>query len=166
MLAGGAAGIPAWWMAFISLSLSVVSLLIIYPVMYKVYHQDTDDILSRNHIIRLVEDTVDDIANKHSILVDKELFKTEVRDLSIDIMVAYKNTENTLSDSKEIRSEILRVLLEEFAIFRVFKPVQLNVRVIGRGNGGHACDGHGNEDENMAPEGCHGKAVMNYPQLV
>ena len=133
MLAGGAAGIPAWWMAFISLSLSVVSLLIIYPVMYKVYHQDTDDILSRNHIIRLVEDTVDDIANKHNILVDKELFKTEVRDLSIDIMVAYKNTENTLSDSKEIRSEVLRVLLEEFAIFRVFKPVQLNVRVIGAG---------------------------------
>ena len=133
MLAGGAAGIPAWWMAFVSLSLSVVSLLVIYPVMYKVYHQDTDDILSRNHIIRLVEDTVDDIANKHNILVDKELFKTEVRDLSIDIMVAYKNTENTLSDSKEIRSEVLRVLLEEFAIFRVFKPVQLNVRVIGTG---------------------------------
>jgi len=133
MLAGGAAGIPAWWMAYISLSLSVISLLVIYPVMYKVYHQDTDDILSRNHIVRLVEDTVDDIAHKHNILVDKELFKTEVRDLSIDIMVAYKNTENTLSDSKEIRSEVLRVLLEEFAIFRVFKPVQLNVRVIGAG---------------------------------
>ena len=36
MLTGGAAGIPAWWMAFISLSLSIISLLIIYPVMYKV----------------------------------------------------------------------------------------------------------------------------------
>jgi len=56
-----------------------------------------------------------------------------VRELSIDIMVAYKNTESTLSDSKEVRSEILRQLLEEFAIFRVFKPVQLNTRVIGVG---------------------------------
>lgn len=133
MLTGGAAGIPAWWMAFISLSLSIITLLIIYPVMYKVYHQDTDDILSRNHIVRLVEDTVGTIAEGLNIDVDQELFKTEVRELSIDIMVAYKNTESTLSDSKEVRSEILRQLLEEFAIFRVFKPVQLNTRVIGAG---------------------------------
>ncbi|MDP6199468.1 MAG: GNAT family N-acetyltransferase [Candidatus Poseidonia sp.] len=133
MLTGGAAGIPAWWMAFISLSLSLISLLIIYPVMYKVYHQDTDDILSRTHITRLVEDTVYGVADQLGIDVDDELFKTDIRDLSIDIMVAYKNTENTLSDSKEVRAELLRTLLEEFAIFRVFKPVQLNVRVIGSG---------------------------------
>ena len=133
MLTGGAAGIPAWWMAFISLSLSLISLLVLYPLMYKVYHQDTDDILSRNHIARLVEDTVTDIANRLNVEVDHDLFKVETRDLSIDIMVAYKNTENTLSDAKEIRAEILRNLLEEFAIFRVFKPVQLNVRIIGAG---------------------------------
>ena len=133
MLTGGAAGIPAWWMAFISLSLSIISLLIIYPVMYKVYHQETDDILSRTHITRLVEDTVYSVGDQLGIEIDDELFKTEVRELSIDIMVAYKNTENTLSDSKEVRAELLRTLLEEFAIFRVFKPVQLNVRVIGAG---------------------------------
>ena len=50
MLTGGTAGIPAWWMAFISLSLSAVTLLVIYPVMYKIYHQETDDILSRTHL--------------------------------------------------------------------------------------------------------------------
>ena len=133
MLTGGAAGIPAWWMAFISLSLSIISLLIIYPVMYKVYHQDADDILSRSHIVRLVEDTVHDVSAHLGIELDHDLFKTEVRELSIDIMVPYKNTENTLSDSNEVRAELLRALLEEFAIFRVFKPVQLNVRVIGDG---------------------------------
>ena len=133
MLTGGAAGIPAWWMAFISLSLSIISLLIIYPVMYKVYHQDADDILSRAHIVRVVEDTVYKVGDQLGIEIDKDLFKTETRDLSIDIMVAYQNTENTLSDSNEVRAELLRNLLEEFAIFRVFKPVQLNVRVIGGG---------------------------------
>ena len=133
MLTGGAAGIPAWWMAFISLSLSLITLLIIYPVMYKIYHQEADDILSRTHINRLVEDTVHNVSEQLSIEVDPDLFKTEVRELSIDIMVAYKNTENTLSDSAEVRAELLRSLLEEFAIFRVFKPVQLNVRVIGDG---------------------------------
>ncbi|MDA0926066.1 MAG: small multi-drug export protein [archaeon] len=134
MLTGGAAGIPAWWMAFVSLSLSIISLLVIYPLMYKVYHQDTDDILSRAHIQRLVEDTVYTVGEQLGIDIDGELFKIEIRDLSIDIMVAYQNTENTLSDSKEVRAELLRNLLEEFAIFRVFKPVQLNVRVIGAGH--------------------------------
>ena len=118
MLTGGAAGIPAWWMAFISLSLSIISLLIIYPVMYKVYHQDTDDILSRTHITRLVEDTVYGVAEQLGIDVDDDLFKTEIRDLSIDIMVAYKNTENTLSDSKEVRAELLRTLLQAFVDLR------------------------------------------------
>ena len=132
MLAGGAAGIPAWWMAFSSLSLSAITLLIIYPLMYKVYHQDSDDILSRTHIAHLVEDSVDKTAKRLNIEIDWELYKTETRDLSIDIMVAYKNTESTLSDSKDVRAEVLREVLEEFAIFRVFKPVQLTVRTIGQ----------------------------------
>ena len=131
MLAGGAAGIPAWWMAFSSLSLSAISLLIIYPLMYKVYHQDSDDILSRTHISRLVEDSINKTAHRLNIDIDWELYKIEPRDLSIDIMVPYKNTESTLSDSKDVRAEVLREVLEEFAIFRVFKPVQLTVRTIG-----------------------------------
>ncbi|MBT5595537.1 MAG: small multi-drug export protein [Euryarchaeota archaeon] len=131
MLAGGAAGIPAWWMAFSSLSLSAITLLIIYPLMYKVYHQDSDDILSRTHISRLVEDSIHKTANRLNIEIDWELYKIEPRDLSIDIMVPYKNTQSTLSDSKDVRSEVLREVLEEFAIFRVFKPVQLTVRTIG-----------------------------------
>ena len=133
MLAGGAAGIPAWWMAFNSLSLSVFSLLIAYPLMYKVYHQEADDILSRNHIIRLVDDIITRCERRLGIEVDHDLAKVEPRELSIDIMVPYKNTENTLTDSKSIRDEILKEVLEEFALFRVFKPVQLTVRSIGSG---------------------------------
>mgnify|MGYP002855297748 FL=1 len=131
MLTGGTAGIPAWWMAFISLSLSAVTLLVIYPIMYKIYHQDTDDVLSRTHISRLVEESLNKTAKRLSILVDWELYKIESRELSIDIMVPYKNTDATLSDSKDVRAEVLREILEEFAIFRVFKPVQLTVRTIG-----------------------------------
>ena len=131
MLTGGTAGIPAWWMAFISLSLSAVTLLIIYPVMYKIYHQDTDDILSRNHIARVVEDILGKTSKRLHIDIDWELYKLESRELSIDIMVPYHKTDGTLSDSKDIRAEILREILDEFAIFRVFKPVQLTVKTIG-----------------------------------
>jgi hypothetical protein len=156
MLAGGAAGIPAWWMAFNSLSLSIFSLLIAYPIMYKVYHQEADDILSRNHIIRLVDDIISKCERRLGISIDHELAKVEPRDLSIDIMVPYKNTENTLSDSKTVRDEILREVLDEFALFRVFKPVQLTVRSIGSNQ---AIDfdsgvgiGVGDRDDEDAPE--------------
>ena len=118
MLTGGTAGIPAWWMAFISLSLSAVTLLVVYPIMYKIYHQDTDDVLSRTHISRLVEDSLNKTAKRLNILVDWELYKIESRELSIDIMVPYKNTDATLSDSKDVRAEVLREILEEFAIFQ------------------------------------------------
>jgi|TARA_Y100000994_G_scaffold102628_1_gene84519 hypothetical protein len=156
MLAGGAAGIPAWWMAFNSLSLSVFTLLIAYPLMYKVYHQEADDILSRNHIIRLVDDIITRCERRLGIVVDHDLAKIEPRELSIDIMIPYKNTENTLTDSKSIRDEILKEVLEEFALFRVFKPVQLTVRTIGSGQ---AIDfdsgvgvGVGNRDDEAPPE--------------
>ena len=135
MLSGGSAGIPAWWMAFTSLSLSAITLLVIYPLMYKIYHQESDDILSRAHIGRLVEEILTKTATRLSIDVDWELYKLEPRELSIDIMVPYKNTESTLSDSKDVRAEVLREILDEFAIFRVFKPVQLTVRTIGVNQG-------------------------------
>jgi len=131
MLTGGAAGIPAWWMAFVSLSLSVISLFLAYPVMYKLYHQDTDDMLSRTHIKKVVVDVLRSAETRMQIRIDWDLYKIEVRDLSIDIMVPYSNTEGTFSDTADVRSEILKEILEEFALFRVFKPVQLTVRSIG-----------------------------------
>ena len=131
MLTGGAAGIPAWWMAYISLSLSVISLFLAYPVMYKVYHQDSDDMLSRTHINEVISQVLKNTEKRLRIEVDWDLFKAEVRDLSIDIMVPYHNTEDTLTDLSEVRSEILKETLDEFAIFHVFKPVQLTVRSIG-----------------------------------
>ncbi|MGB1589132.1 MAG: small multi-drug export protein [Candidatus Poseidoniaceae archaeon] len=131
MLTGGAAGIPAWWMAFVSLSLSVISLFLAYPVMYKLYHQETDDMLSRTHIKKVVVDVLRNNENRLRINIDWDLYKIEVRDLSIDIMVPYSNTDGTFSDTNEVRSEILKEILDEFALFRVYKPVQLTVRSIG-----------------------------------
>ena len=131
MLTGGAAGVPAWWMAFVSLSLSVITLFLIYPLMYKVYHQDSDDMLSHAHIKSLVVDCVNGACKKMHVEVDWERFKTVEKELSIDILVPYENTESTLSNKTDIRAEILKSILEEFRIFHVFKPVQLVVKAIG-----------------------------------
>ena len=99
--------------------------------MYKVYHQDTDDMLGRNHIEVLLKEILILAEKRLHINIDWDLFKSEIRDLSIDIMIPYHNTEDTLSNQNEIRSEVLREILDEFALFRVFKPVQLTVRSIG-----------------------------------
>ena len=74
MLTGGAAGIPAWWMAFVSLSLSVISLFLAYPVMYKLYHQETDDMLSRTHIKKVVVDVLRGAERRLHITIDWDLF--------------------------------------------------------------------------------------------
>lgn len=131
MLTGGAAGVPAWWMAFVSLSLSVISLFILYPLMYKVYHQDSDDMLSHAHIERLVVDCVNVACKRMHVDVDWDKFKIAERELSIDILVLYNNTESTLSNKTDIRAEILKEILEEFRLFHVFKPVQLVVKPVG-----------------------------------
>lgn len=131
MLTGGAAGVPAWFMAFVSLSLSVFSLFMLYPIMYKVYHQDADDMLGHEHIEALVVDTILETAEEKGVSVDWELFGFKERELSIDIMVPYENTEDTLFSESEMRSELLKILLSELGLFRVYKPVQLTVKTVG-----------------------------------
>ena len=131
MLTGGAAGVPAWWMAFVSLSLSVITLFLIYPLMYKVYHQDADDTLSHSHIERVVTDSVKEASARMHVQIDWQRFKMSEKELSIDILVPYENTESTLSNKADIRAEILKDILEEFRIFHIFKPVQLVVKAVG-----------------------------------
>ena len=131
MLTGGAAGVPAWYMAYVSLSLSIISLLILYPIMYKVYHSDADDMLSHEHIERLTRDTIRDTAEALELIIDWDLFRLKERELSIDVMVPYENTSATMIPSADVRSEILRRLLEEFTIFSVFKPVQMTAKAVG-----------------------------------
>ena len=46
--------------------------------------------------------------------VDWDKFKIAEKELSIDILVLYENTESTLSNKTEIREEILKEILEEF----------------------------------------------------
>ena len=84
--------------------------------------------LSRTHIKKVVVDVLRGAERRLHITIEWDLYKIEVRDLSIDIMIPYSNTEGTFSDTADVRSEILKEILEEFALFRVFKPVQLTVR--------------------------------------
>jgi len=131
MLTGGSAGIPAWWMAFVSLSLSVLTLFILYPLIYKVYHQEADDKLTNKQIERVVELTLKYSAKKMQIEIEWDIFRFKVKELSIDVLVAYRTTDSTIASKIDVRAEILKEILNEFGIFRVFKPVLLVVKPVG-----------------------------------
>lgn len=131
MLTGGSAGIPAWWMAFVSLALSVITLFILYPLIYKVYHQDADDKLTNEQIERVVVLSLKYCAKKLKIDIEWDIFKFKVKELSIDVLVAYRTTNSTIASKIDVRAEILKEILNEFGIFRVFKPVLLVVKPVG-----------------------------------
>ena len=57
MLTGGSAGVPAWWMASISLGMSIFFLCVQYPLMHRMYHRDID-ILAKKQLFRLIERTL------------------------------------------------------------------------------------------------------------
>ena len=44
MLTGGNAEVPPWYMATISLGMSVFFLCVQYPLMHRLYHRETDDL--------------------------------------------------------------------------------------------------------------------------
>jgi len=125
MLTGGAAGVPAWWMAFISFSLSLVSLFILYPLLYKVYHQSIDDQLTDEETERLALRCIEEAAEKYALKVDWASFDVNIREVSIDIFVAYQVTSRTALPPDRVKQGILKVILKEFSTFRIFKPMRL-----------------------------------------
>ena len=63
--------------------------------------------------------------------IEWDIFKFKNKELSIDVLVAYRTTESTIASKVDVRAEILKEVLDEFGIFRVFKPVMLVVKPVG-----------------------------------
>lgn len=125
MLTGGSAGVPAWWMAFISLSMSVFFLCVQYPLMYRFYHKDIDDILSEDEIIRVVERALKRCEKQLHLEIDWEEFNARQRSLSIDVLVPYRTTETRVIETGQINAEMLKAVLDDFINYGVITPLQL-----------------------------------------
>jgi hypothetical protein len=134
MLAGGSAGVPPWWMATVSLMMSVFFLFVQYPLMYRFYHRDTDDILSEEQLGGLIERTLIGSAEKLHLKIDIDEFKHQEREISIDVYVPYHITHRSYSTPPEIKTAFIRDILNEFAIFGEMRPLQLK---------SHAMNPHG-----------------------
>ena len=125
MLTGGSAGVPPWWLASVSLGMSIFFLCVQYPLMHRLYHRDVDDLLSTKQMKRLIERTVEKSAEEFGINIDLEGFKIQDRSLSIDALVPYRTSGKTIVAPTEVKAKMITDILEEFAIFGEMRPIQL-----------------------------------------
>ena len=125
MLTGGSAGVPAWWMASISLGMSIFFLCVQYPLMHRMYHRDIDDILTKKQLFRLIERTLIKSEGDLRISINFDELKMQERAISIDIIIPYITTNKTIGEATDIRARLTRDLLEEFSIFGEMRPLQI-----------------------------------------
>ena len=125
MLTGGSAGVPPWWLASVSLGMSIFFLCVQYPLMHRLYHRDVDDLLSARQMKRLIQRTVQKSAKELRIKIDLDGFKIQDRSLSIDALVPYKTSSKTIVAPTEVKTKMITDILEEFAIFGEMRPIQL-----------------------------------------
>ena len=128
MLTGGSGGVPAWWMAFVSLGMSIVFLYIQYPLMHKMYHREGEETLDANKVERLIVRILEHSQDEASIEIDFERLRMQDRPISIDVFVPYTSRSQSIMTLTEVRSILMRDLLSEFAIFGEMRPLQLRVQ--------------------------------------
>ena len=137
MLAGGSAGVPPWWMAFVSLFMSVVFLFIQYPLMYRFYHRDDEDDLSNQQTSRLIERTLEAACDELHIHYDRAGTVIEVKPLIISIDACYENTDRSFENRESVRAHLLKFLLSEFAVYGEMRSTELDVRTSHERRGVH-----------------------------
>jgi hypothetical protein len=112
-------------MAFISLGMSIFFLCVQYPLMHRMYHRDTDDLLTDKQLRRLIERTLRKSENDQRITIKFEEMKMQERAISIDVIIPYNTTNKTIGQATDIRAAFTRDLLEEFAVFGEMRPLQI-----------------------------------------
>ena len=128
MLAGGSAGVPPWWMAFVSMSMSIFFLFVQYPLMYRFYHTEEDDALSEKQLRRLIQLAIQKTEKKLRVAIDWDVWKMQEREISIDVLIPYKTTMETHEDMQSIRATMVKTVLDEFKDFGVMKPLHLQAK--------------------------------------
>ncbi|MDP7312820.1 MAG: small multi-drug export protein [Candidatus Thalassarchaeaceae archaeon] len=125
MLTGGSAGVPAWWMAFISLSMSIFFLCVQYPLMYRFYHKEIDDILSDDELHRVVQRALERCEQDLHLSIDWGEFKMRKRTLSIDVLVPYRATESAVIEPSQVSTAMQKEVVDDFKIYGELTPLQL-----------------------------------------
>lgn len=125
MLTGGNAEIPPWYMAMVSLGMSIFFLCVQYPLMHRLYHRETDDILSSEQMDRLISRTIENACKRLQIKPNLESIRVQDRAISVDVFLPYNTTRRTIMSPIEVKGTIIKDILNEFRIFGEMRPLQI-----------------------------------------
>ncbi|MAH98888.1 MAG: hypothetical protein CMA12_06045 [Euryarchaeota archaeon] len=125
MLTGGSAEVPPWYMAIVSLGMSIFFLCVQYPLMHRLYHREADDLLSSKQMTRLIERTIEKSCENIHVIPDLDLMKVQDRSISVDVYVPYRITKRTIVPHIEVKGTIIKHILNEFRIFGEMRPLQI-----------------------------------------
>ncbi len=127
MLTGGSAEVPPWYMAAVSLGMSIFFLCVQYPLMHRLYHRETDDMLSSDQMRRLIQNTIESAAERLHVKPEFESMLVQDRAISVDVFLPYRKTRRTLASKVDVKGTIIKDILSEFSIFGEMRPLQIKV---------------------------------------
>tara|TARA_Y100001954_G_scaffold34677_1_gene33153 strand:- start:452 stop:2563 length:2112 start_codon:yes stop_codon:yes gene_type:complete len=125
MLTGGNAEVPPWYMATISLGMSVFFLCVQYPLMHRLYHRETDDLLTSEQMNRLLVRTIEKASNRLHIKPNLSSIKVQDRAISVDVFLPYNTSKRTIANPIDVKGTIIKDILNEFRIFGEMRPLQI-----------------------------------------
>lgn len=130
MLTGGSAEVPPWYMALVSLGMSIFFLCVQYPLMHRLYHRETDDMLSSKQMRRLIQKTIESACERLHISPEFDSMLVQDRAISVDVFFPYSKTRRTLASPVDVKGTIIKDVLSEFSIFGEMRPLQIKVACI------------------------------------
>ena len=125
MLTGGNAEVPPWYMATISLGMSVFFLCVQYPLMHRLYHRETDDLLTSEQMNRLLVRTIEKASKRLHIKPHLSSIKVQDRAISVDVFMTYRTSRKTIASPIDVKGTIIKDILNEFRIFGEMRPLQI-----------------------------------------
>ncbi|MEC7407053.1 MAG: small multi-drug export protein, partial [Candidatus Thermoplasmatota archaeon] len=125
MLTGGNAEVPPWYMATISLGMSVFFLCVQYPLMHRLYHRETDDLLTSEQMKRLLVRTIEKASKRLHIKPNLSSIKVQDRAISVDVFLPYNTSRKTIASPIDVKGTIIKDILNEFRIFGEMRPLQI-----------------------------------------
>ena len=125
MLTGGNAEVPPWYMATVSLGMSVFFLCVQYPLMHRLYHRETDDLLTSEQMNRLIVRTIEKASNRLHIKPNLSSIRVQDRAISVDVFLPYNTSRKTIASTIEVKGTIIKDILNEFRIFGEMRPLQI-----------------------------------------
>ena len=125
MLTGGNAEVPPWYMATISLGMSVFFLCVQYPLMHRLYHRETDDLLTSEQMKRLLVRTIEKASKRLHIKPNLSSIRVQDRAISVDVFLSYNTSRKTIASPIDVKGTIIKDILNEFRIFGEMRPLQI-----------------------------------------